>query len=96
MRFKSYEPAEMMLSKPISIKKGCYTCQWLHNLDMHLYAKCDRNIPCTRVMSTDGQTMRLYSHNDYNADPRVMQDYNADPRVVHEPHIDHSADRRVV
>ena len=60
MRFKSYEPAEMMLSKPISIKKGCYTCQWLHNVDMHLYAKCDRNIPCSsRVMSTDVQTIRL-------------------------------------
>ena len=39
MRFKSYEPAEMMLSYPSSIKKGCLTCQWLDNVDKHLYAK---------------------------------------------------------
>ena len=37
----SPQPAEMMLSKPSSIKKGCYTCQWLDNVDMHLYSKCD-------------------------------------------------------
>ena len=34
----------MMLNKPSSIKKGCYTCQWLDNVDMHLYAKLDQNI----------------------------------------------------
>ena len=37
MPFKNYEPAEMMLSKPSSIKKGCYTCQWLDSVDMHFY-----------------------------------------------------------
>ena len=37
----SQQPAEMMLSKPSSIKKNWYTCQWLDNFDMYLYAKCD-------------------------------------------------------
>ena len=42
----------MMLSKPLSIKKGCYTCQWLDNVDMHLYAIFDLNISCvSSVMS---------------------------------------------
>ena len=36
--------AEMMLSKPLYMKKGYYTCQWLDNVDMHLYGKCDQNI----------------------------------------------------
>ena len=35
-----------MLSKPASIKKGCYTCQWLDNADMNLHEKIDQNIPC--------------------------------------------------
>ena len=46
MWFKGYElfheqpqPAEM-LSKPLSSKKGCYTCQWLDNVDMH----CMQNV----------------------------------------------------
>ena len=48
----SQQPAEMMLSKPLSIKKGCYTCQWLDNVDMYLYAKCDQNMPCSsKIMS---------------------------------------------
>ena len=29
---------EMMLSKTLSIKNGHHTCQWLDNVDMHLYA----------------------------------------------------------
>ena len=44
--FKSYEPfadwsqqAALMLSKPSSIKKSCYSCQWLENVDMNMYAK---------------------------------------------------------
>ena len=42
----------MVLSKPLSIKKGCYTCQWLDNVDMHSYAKFDQNISCvSSVMS---------------------------------------------
>ena len=50
--FKSYEAAEIMLSKPLSVKKGCWTFQSLDNFDMHLYAKFDKNIPsCSRVMS---------------------------------------------
>ena len=35
-----YEPAEMMLSKPSPIKKGCCTCQWLDNVNMHLFKSC--------------------------------------------------------
>ena len=69
---------EMTLRKPSSIQKCCYTCQWLDNADMHLYAKLEKNIPCgSRVMSiftnyywTDGQ---IDSHSDYSADPRVVQ-----------------------
>ena len=68
----------MTLRKPSSIQKCCYTCQWLDNADMHLYAKLEKNIPCgSRVMSiftnyywTDGQ---IDSHSDYSADPRVVQ-----------------------
>ena len=42
----------MMLSKSLSIKKGCYICQWLDNVDMHLYAKFDQNMSCvSSVMS---------------------------------------------
>ena len=42
----------MMLGKPLSIKKGCYICQWLDNVDMHLYAKFDQNMSCvSSVMS---------------------------------------------
>ena len=49
MPFMDYEPAEMMLSKPSSIKKGCYAYQWLDSVDMHLY---DQYIPCfSRVMT---------------------------------------------
>ena len=55
----------MMLSKPLSIKKGCYTCRRLDNVDMHLYAKYYQNIPRdSRAMSiftqwprTDRQTI---------------------------------------
>ena len=52
MRFKKYEPAERMFSEPSSIQKGCRTCLWLDNVDMHMYAKVDHNTPCcSRVMS---------------------------------------------
>ena len=46
------QPAETMLSNPASIYKGCYTCQWLDKVDMHVYAKLYQNIPCgLRAMS---------------------------------------------
>ena len=82
MGFKSYEPAEMMLSKARSVKKGCYTCQWLDNSDMHLYAKFDQNIPCcSRVMSILlADHGRSDSHSDFSADQRVVQDHSADPK----------------
>ena len=32
------QPAQMILNKSSSINEGCYTCQWLDNVDMHLYA----------------------------------------------------------
>ena len=41
MWFKSYEhyhqwtkPTELMLSKPSSVEKAFYACQWLDNVDM--------------------------------------------------------------
>ena len=60
MRLKSYEhfncpqPAEMMLSKSSSIKKDSYTCPWLYNVDIHLYAKFDQNVPCGTRFMTQG------------------------------------------
>ena len=46
------QPAEMMLDKPLSIKKCCYICQCLDFVDMHLFAKFDQYIPCgLRVMT---------------------------------------------
>ena len=45
----------MMLSKSLSIKKGCYICQWLDNVDMHLYAKFDQNMSCV------SSAMSIYS-----------------------------------
>ena len=35
-----------MLIKSSPIKKGCFACQWLGSVDMHMYAKCDQNILC--------------------------------------------------
>ena len=44
-------PAELVLSKVSSIKKGCNACQWLDNVDMHTYAQMDQNKLCgSRVM----------------------------------------------
>ena len=67
----------MMLSKPSFIKKGCYTCYWLDNVDINLYAKCDQNSYVVLELCAfslngrrDGQ---MYLHNDYSADTRVMQ-----------------------
>ena len=40
------QPVEIIHSKPSSIKNGFYTCQWLDNVDIHLYAKCDQIMPC--------------------------------------------------
>ena len=46
------QPAEIMLSKPSSMKKGYYPCQWLDNDDMHFYAIWNQNMPFgSRVMS---------------------------------------------
>ena len=29
-----------------------FACQWIGNADMHVYTKCDKNIPCgSRVMN---------------------------------------------
>ena len=66
-----------MLSKASSIKKVCYACQWLDNVDMHTYANFDQNIPCgSRVMSiftnwylTDGQihtVIKVYTYRSCN------------------------------
>ena len=32
--------------KNLALTKGCYACQWLDNVDMHMYAKFDQNILC--------------------------------------------------
>ena len=45
-------PVEPMLNKASSVKKDCYVCQWLDNVDMHTGAKFDYNIPSgSRVMN---------------------------------------------
>ena len=52
------------------------SCQWLDNVDVHLFAKCDQNMPCrSRVMSFFSLTGngRKDSHSDYSAHPRVVQ-----------------------
>ena len=38
------QQAGLVLSKPSSIKKGGFTCQWLGNVDMHIFAKYDQNM----------------------------------------------------
>ena len=50
--------------KASSIKKGCYTCQWLDNVDMHWYVICDQNMSCdSRIMiillTANGRTQIL-------------------------------------
>ena len=41
---------------------------------MHMYAKCDKNIPCgSRVMKIFTNWLQTDSHSYYSADPRVMQ-----------------------
>ena len=57
MQFKSYEPAEVLLSKPLSINKCCYTCQWLNIVDT-----IDRNIPCSSRdwTSFDNMVSQIY------------------------------------
>ena len=44
------QQAGLMLSKPSSILKGGFACQWLLNVDKHVYAKCDQNIPCCQEL----------------------------------------------
>ena len=72
------QQAELMLSKPSSITKGGFACRWIGNVDMHMYATFDQNIPSgSRVVNIfinykwmDGWAD---SHNAYSADPRVVQ-----------------------
>ena len=33
-------------ANPYLSKMGGFACQWLGNVDMHMYAKCVKNIPC--------------------------------------------------
>ena len=45
------QQAGQLLRKPMSIKKVVFECQWLGNVDMHVYAKCEKNVLCgSRVM----------------------------------------------
>ena len=62
----------MMLSKPSSIKKGCYICRWLDKVDMHMYAIFDENIPCgSRVMSIFAVVVR-FPYNVYEPGMHVI------------------------
>ena len=39
-------------ANPYLSKSGEFACQWLGNVDMHVYAKCDKNISRgSRVMN---------------------------------------------
>ena len=41
-----------MLGKALSVKRNCYACQCLDNVDMYTYAKFDQTIPSVyKVMS---------------------------------------------
>ena len=59
MWFKSYEHFHLLPTDGndaqqslIYIKKGGFACQWLENVDMHMYANFDQNIPCgSRVIN---------------------------------------------
>ena len=54
-----------MLSKASVIKKGVYAYQWLVNVDTHVYAKFDQNLPCgSRVVSIF--IYQTDSHSDYS------------------------------
>ena len=56
-----------MLIKPSPVKKGGYACQWLRDVDMHVYAKFDQNILCgaivMSILLTDHR--RTDSQSDY-------------------------------
>ena len=59
-------------------QKCGFACQWLWNLDMHVYAKCDQNISCgSRVMTifTNWPRMDGHTNSDYRADQRVVQSF---------------------
>ena len=50
-----------MLSKALSIKRGCYACQSLDNIDMCIYTKLYQIIPCSSkvvsfLLTVDGRT----------------------------------------
>ena len=57
----------------MSIKKGGFGCQWLGNVDMHMYVKCDKIYHVFQRVMNIFTTGRTGSHSDYNADPRVVQ-----------------------
>ena len=52
---------------------GSYACQWLGNVNMHIYAKFDKNIPCSsRVMSIFTDYGRTDLHSDHSTHQRVV------------------------
>ena len=62
-----------LLSKASSLK-SCCAFQWLENVDMHMYAQFDHNIPCvSRVMGIFTNWPSTDSNSDYSAHFRVMQ-----------------------
>ena len=46
------QPVGQLLSKPVSIRRNVWVCMpVVRNVDIHMYAKCDKNIPYgSRVM----------------------------------------------
>ena len=76
MWFKSYEHFHYLTTggctsaqQTLVYQKYGFACQWLDNVDMHVYTKFDHNIPCSSL--TDHG--RTHAHSDYSADPRVVQ-----------------------
>ena len=68
------QKAGLVLSKPSSIKKGGFACQWLDNVDMHTYAIFVQNICDSRVMKILlAANRRTDSHNEYSANPGAVQ-----------------------
>ena len=52
MWFMNYKQFHLLLEdrtdaqQTLLHQKGCFTCQWLGNVDMYKYAKFDINTPC--------------------------------------------------
>ena len=86
MRFKSYEPAEMMISKKTVTHASGE--KMLTDICLQIWIKIYHVVP--ELCAFYG---RMGSQSVYIADPRVVQDYSADPSVLQDSHSDYSADQ---